>query len=177
MPIGTTCIMDKKSRTGCMDQPRPTRPRMPTTRAMTTEIAHTMVVEISVSAIFMMEGVNTWEKGAPVRSDIMSGISTRPTAATPKEAHVPVRAAMWPSTDKGASISAALFPRGAMRKDEAKKEPTDKAMRTHAMPRKSGRPKVVMRPGSGMPKAARESAKRNREIKPATRPAISIAAI
>ena len=32
---------------------------MPTIRAMTTEIAHTMVVEISVSAIFKIEGVNT----------------------------------------------------------------------------------------------------------------------
>ena len=64
-----------------------------------------------------------------------------------------------------------------MRKDEAKKDPTDKAMRIHANPRKTGRPKVVMRPGSGIPRAARESARRNREMKPAIRPAISIAAI
>ena len=136
-----------------------------------------MVEEISVKAIFKMVRLKTLKNGVPVRSDMIIGISTSPTAATPKADHVPVRAAIWPSTDKGASMRESLSPRGAMRNDEAKKDPTDSAISSHARPRKSGKPKVVIRPGSGMPKAAKEPANKNREMNPATKPAKSIAAI
>src|SRR5699024_3485932 len=112
---------------------------------------------------------NTCAIGVPETSDMTKGASSKAMSATPKAAQAPVRLAMNPSTVNRASFNRELSLSGISglrKKAVVKKEPIDSAIKIHATPRKKGKPNVVSLPGSGIPNAAKESARKNKDMNP-----------
>lgn len=163
---------------GCIDHFLEARPKTPTTTEIAAVTSQAWEVAMLSSAMLINCGLSTWAKGVPVRSDITKGTSRRATMAMPNAAKAPVRAAICPSTVRRDSMRRSLSLSGIcgeIRKAETMNDPTDNAISSQATARKNGSPKVVRRPGSGIPSAASESARKNKEMKPPTNPAKNIA--
>ena len=178
MPSGTNIKIDSTKSTGCMAHLLLKSARIPTTTAITAVIIHTCAVATCSKAIDIICRFSTCTKGVPETSDMTKGASSKAIKATLKAAKAPVRLAMNPSTVNRASCNLELSLSGisGLRKNAVvKNEPMDSAIKIQAIPRKNGKPNVVSLPGSGIPNAAKESARKNKEINPPTTPAMSAA--
>ena len=112
MPSGTIVRIAPTNSSGCAIHFRNTSPATPTTSEIPATTDHASAVDTWLIATPHMSMASVFRNGVPDTSDSVSGIMS--SAMSPKHSveTAPVRAAMSPSTLRGASTRRVLSPSG-----------------------------------------------------------------